>query len=75
MAHLPVAPVEIGLLVQRTGIPFVILLLMFWQVLPRIDRGIQLVDEVRGELRYMTYNCQRGPVPVFENHRLPVTYR
>lgn len=49
-------------LISRIGFPSVVVLLLLFQLMPKIDRGIAIADEVDGKLNYMIVNCQQIPV-------------
>lgn len=50
-------------MISRVGFPSAVVLILLLQVQPRIDRGIQIADEVNGKLQYMVYSCQTTPKP------------
>jgi hypothetical protein len=51
-----------GDFVARVGVPFAIALLVLAQLVPKIDRGIQIADRVDAELQFLASSCQR-PFP------------
>jgi hypothetical protein len=49
--------------VSRIGFPATVVLIMLFQLNPKIDQGIQIANEVNGQLKYMVYQCQSLPRP------------
>jgi hypothetical protein len=46
---------------SRLGVPLVVLILVFWQISPKIDHGISIADHVDAELQYLAL---RGCAPL-----------
>lgn len=51
------ALIEVG---SRLGVPLLVLLIVLGQLVPKIDRGIQIADHVDAELQYLAL---RGCAP------------
>lgn len=54
------APITLDL-VSRVGFPAVVLLVVLFQLVPRIDRGIQIADRVDGQLSVIAATCDLRP--------------
>lgn len=47
-----------GQLAANVGVPFAILVIVLFQLIPEIQHGIRIADRVDGELNILAANCQ-----------------
>jgi len=56
----PSAPVTVDAL-SKLGVPVVVLAIVLFQLIPRIDHGIAVADRVEGQLNIIAASCDLRP--------------